>query len=129
MSLLTMLRMTVVAGCVLLAGQAWAGEPEAQPPKTDKEKVNYAIGVQLVGNFKKQGIEIDLERVIQGMRDAQAGGKLLLNDHELRTAISSYYKTVRQSQSKAMSKAAEQKKAPGPGDTAPAGEGSAGHAH
>ena len=128
MSILTMLRIAVVAGCALFAVPAWAGEPQAQPLTTDKDKVNYAIGVQLVGNFKKQGIEIDLDRVIQGMKDAQAGGKLLLNDHELRTAISTYYKTVRQNQSKAASRAAEQKKAlsSGPGTTAPAAAGSAG---
>jgi len=66
--------------------------------KTQKDQVNYAIGVQLIGNFKKQGIDIDLDLVIKGMQDAHAGKELLMPDGELRRALMIYQDEVRRSQ-------------------------------
>lgn len=63
---------------------------------TQRDKVNYAIGVNLIGNFKQQGVDIDLDVVMQGMRDAAAGGKLLLSEDELRQAITQYQTKIRQ---------------------------------
>lgn len=86
----------VVLGLVLLATQVFAGETPGL--KTQKEKVNYAIGVNMIGNLKLQGIEIDLDLVIKGMKDAYSGGKLLLTDEELHKAISVYQTAARQKQ-------------------------------
>ena len=41
--------------------------------KTERDKVNYAIGVNLIGNIKRQGVEIDLDLVMKGMKDAYFG--------------------------------------------------------
>lgn len=79
--------------------------------KTQKEQVNYAIGVSLVGNFKKQGVDIDLNMVMKGMQDAAAGGKLLMSDRELGRSLKLYYGEVRQRQAEIMAaKAVENKK-------------------
>ena len=66
--------------------------------KTQKDQVNYAIGVNLIGNFKKQGIDIDLNLVIKGMQDAFSGEKQLMSDVEIRKAIIQYQTEVRQMQ-------------------------------
>lgn len=58
--------------------------------KSEDDKVFYAIGVQLIGNFKRQGIDIDLDMVTQGMRDALSGKPLPLDDSELRKLIMTY---------------------------------------
>lgn len=58
--------------------------------KTETEKIYYAIGVQLIGNFKRQGIDIDLEMVTRGMRDALSGKPLPLDDGEMRKLIMTY---------------------------------------
>lgn len=63
---------------------------------TQRDKVNYAIGVNLIGNLNQQGVDIDLDVVMQGMKDAAAGGKLLLSEEELRTAITQYQTSIRQ---------------------------------
>jgi len=104
------LLMTIL-GFGLLAGQAYAGE---QPDlKTDKEKVNYAIGVNIIGNIKQQGVEIDLDLVMKGMKDAYSGGKLPLSDEDLRIAIDRYQTAVRQKRSQMTAKAAEDNKKEG----------------
>lgn len=75
--------------------------------KNQQDRINYAIGVNLIGNFKHQGIEIDLNYVIKGMQDALSGGILLLTDTELRKATMQYQTEVRQRQAKARIAAAE----------------------
>jgi FKBP-type peptidyl-prolyl cis-trans isomerase FklB len=102
-----------------LAGLAWvvpaagillaAGRVSAEPPpvlKTPKDKTNYAIGVNLISNFRQQGVDIDLDLVVQGMRDAAAGGKYLLSDEEIRIGIQRFQVEVRQKRSLAMANAA-----------------------
>ncbi|MFH0822636.1 MAG: FKBP-type peptidyl-prolyl cis-trans isomerase [Pseudomonadota bacterium] len=98
-------------------GQSGSAAPsESGQPlelKTQQDKVNYAIGVNLIGNFKQQGIEIDLDLVIKGMQDALSGGKLLLSNEEIRKSISLYQTEVRQEQAKARVAAAEGNKKEG----------------
>jgi hypothetical protein len=92
------IRWIVVPIIMLLAVTAFAQDTQAL--KIRKDKVNYAIGVNMVNNIKHQGIDIDLDLVIQGMKDAHSGGKLLLTDDELRKSISQYYDAMRQKQLK-----------------------------
>ena len=44
--------------------------------KTQKDKQSYATGVELFRNFKNQGADLDLDLVMKGLKDAQAGDKL-----------------------------------------------------
>lgn len=77
-----------VTGIVFMALQVQAEEP--QPLKTQKDKVSYGIGVDMVRNFKKQGIEADLDQVIKGMRDSASGAKLLISDAEMKKNLADY---------------------------------------
>jgi UDP-GlcNAc:undecaprenyl-phosphate/decaprenyl-phosphate GlcNAc-1-phosphate transferase len=81
--------------------------------KTQQDRINYAIGVNLIGNFKQQGIDIDLDFVIKGMQDAFLGRKSPMTDEELRTCINTYQTEVRQKQSKARAMATESNKKEG----------------
>lgn len=83
-----------LAGLVLLAVPASAKDTTVL--KTEKEKVNYAIGVNIINVLKQQGVEIDLDLVLQGMKDAHGSGKTLLSDEELRKAVEQYHVAVRQ---------------------------------
>ncbi len=75
---------------------------------TPKERISYAIGVNLIGNLKQQEVDVDLELVLKGMRDASAGGALLMSDEELRKYISIYQHDVRRKTAKTRAGAAEQ---------------------
>lgn len=81
--------------------------------KTQKDQMSYAIGVNLTGNFKKQGVDVDLDMVIKGMQDAFAGNKLLLSDVEFGRAIKQYQMEVRQKQAKILTITAEENKKTG----------------
>lgn len=64
-------KLMVIMGVLLLASQAIPEETTVL--KTQQDKVNYAIGVNMIGNFKQQGIDIDLDLVTKGMKDALSG--------------------------------------------------------
>ncbi len=83
--------------------------------KTQKDQVNYAIGVYLIGNLKRQGVDIDLNLVIKGMQDAFSDGKLLMPDAELRKALTIYQAEVRRMQTKIRTLTAEENRKEGEG--------------
>jgi len=78
----------VALGVFLIAAQSSAEETSIL--KTQKDMESYAIGVDLARNFKRQGIGIDLDIVIRGMKDVMAGNKLLLNEEVLKTSLNVY---------------------------------------
>ncbi len=69
--------------------------------KTQKDKVSYALGMDLGNQFKKQLVDIDPNLLIQGFRDALAGGKLLLTEEEARAAIGELQKEMMAKQAEA----------------------------
>ena len=81
-----------VTGLMFMALQVQAEEP--QPLKTQKDKISYGIGVDMVRNFKKQGIEVDLDLVIKGMRDGSSGAKLLMSDADMKKTLSDYQREL-----------------------------------
>ena len=82
-----------VLGFVLLSSQVSAEDPQVF--KSEKEKMSYGIGVQVMRNFKQQGVEVDIDLIIKGMRDALSGGKLLMTDEELRKTMISVQNELR----------------------------------
>ena len=84
-----------VLGVVLLAAQC---SQEPKDLKTEKDKVNYGIGVSVAKNFKQQGLDIDLDRVVQGMRDVLSDKKLLMSEDELRTTMTAFQEDLRRKQ-------------------------------
>jgi len=63
-----------------------AGQAEKQKVvllKTELDKVSYVIGVQLGQNFKNQEIEVKIEPMMQGLKDAMADKKLALSEDEM----------------------------------------------
>jgi FKBP-type peptidyl-prolyl cis-trans isomerase FklB len=81
-----------VVGMALLAVTATA---EETPFKTQKERLSYGIGVDVARNFSRLGMDIDVESLTKGVRDALAGGKLLMTEEEVRTARRHYQAEVK----------------------------------
>lgn len=98
-----------ILGLGLLACQVTA--KESRPPETPKEKASYAMGVAVAKNIQRQGVEIDRDVLVRGLRDALAGGKLLLGEEELRAALSGAAAEAKQRQLEAASARADRKAA------------------
>ena len=102
------------------SGQAPAGQaPAAKAPapasafKTQKEKLSYAIGMEMGKGVKSQGLDVDPAIMTQGLNDAISGGKSLMSEDELRQVISSLQQEIRQKQMQAQEAAAAENKAKG----------------
>jgi len=66
--------------------------------KTQKEKVSYSIGVSVAKSFKPQGIEVDAETLVKGLRDELSGVKLLMTEDEIRATMSKFQAELSQKQ-------------------------------
>lgn len=62
--------------------------------KNVRERASYSFGMMIGGNLKKQGVDVDVNLFIQGLRDATAGGKLQLTDEQANEAIQAFEKDV-----------------------------------
>lgn len=89
-----------------------AAEEHSELP-SQRDKVNYALGVNILNTFKQQGADVDLDTVFRGMRDADAGGKLLLSDAELRQTLAEYQRLLMQRRVTASKQQAESNKGEG----------------
>jgi FKBP-type peptidyl-prolyl cis-trans isomerase FklB len=67
--------------------------PAADPApalKDQKDKVSYSIGMDIGRNIKRQNLELNVDALSAGIRDAIAGGKTALTDDEAREVMNAY---------------------------------------
>ena len=60
--------------------------------KDEKEKVSYAIGMNVGNNLKRGGYEIDVEVLAAAIRDIMAGTEPKMNEAQAREALNGYKK-------------------------------------
>lgn len=92
--------------CTILAAALVALPVVAQQKpalETVEQKGSYAIGADIAANFKRQGVEVDVQALVAGFADASAG-KARMTDAELRAATTAFREVV-------MAKVAEKSKA------------------
>ena len=77
---------TILAGCFTATGLHAA---DTNAFKSDKEKVGYAVGVNLGTTWKRQDIDLDFDQLLKGLKDATAG-QPLLNEQEVREVLNKF---------------------------------------
>ena len=75
----------VAMGVFLIA--AWASAQELPGYKNRRDMESYAMGVEFMRNLKRQGVDFNFDILMKGMRDAEAGGKLLMTEAEIGTSL------------------------------------------
>ena len=80
---------TAITSALLSTG-ARAADP-APALKDEMDKISYSIGVNIGtsvrGQTQQQGLDVKPDLVAAGLRDALSGGKTLLTEDEVRTAL------------------------------------------
>jgi FKBP-type peptidyl-prolyl cis-trans isomerase len=87
------LRWMAVLACGLWTAQGSAQEANAL--KTELDKRSYAIGADLARNLMRQGVQVETEKLLNGMGDVLAGRKLLMTDDEVRDTLRSFQVEVK----------------------------------
>ncbi len=90
-----------------------AKKPSVLTLKTDKDKVSYAIGMNIGTSLHKQSADIDPAIFAQGFKDAFAAGKTLLTEEEVRAALTQFQNDLRKAQVEKMQKLGEENKKAG----------------
>ncbi|MBN1384407.1 MAG: FKBP-type peptidyl-prolyl cis-trans isomerase [Elusimicrobia bacterium] len=86
---------------------------EKKSLETKKDKTSYSLGWQIGGNLKEQGIDIDVDVMLRGFKDAVAGSQPLLTDSEMRNVMMSLQNELNEKQRKARNEAIEKNKKEG----------------
>jgi len=79
---------------VMMLLPALAAAQDAPALKTEKEKLSYAMGMDLGAQLKTRGVDIDPSIFGRGLADALAGGKTLLTDAEAKAVIAELQKAM-----------------------------------
>lgn len=94
-----------------LAAAGFAGEEPAL--KSLKDKVSYAIGLNIGKNMKRDQVDIDPDLIARGLRDALADAKPLLTDEQVQEAMVAFQKEMQAKQADARKTAGEKAKKEG----------------
>jgi FKBP-type peptidyl-prolyl cis-trans isomerase FklB len=98
---------------VIVALPAMAMAQDAQALKTEKDKLSYAMGMDLGGQLKSRSVEIDPAVFVEGLKAALSGSKTLLTDDEAKIIISDLQKAMVVKQAAAAKVVGEKNKAEG----------------
>lgn len=85
-------------GVAFLASTAWA--EEAGVPKSREEKAGYAMGVEMAKSIKQQGVAIEVEALVRGIRDALTDRQPLMTQDEINKAMAAVRNEARHKRSK-----------------------------
>jgi len=101
---------------IFAVGTAWVAmgvdaTPKDKPP-VSKEKVSYAIGVNIGNNFKRQDVEVDFDQLLRGMKDAVAGSPAV-TEAEIRETLTQFQQEMATKQQEKRRQLGEKNKADG----------------
>ena len=98
---------------VMMALPALATAQEAPALTTEKDRLSYAMGMDLGGQLKTRSVDIDPAVFARGLKDALSGGKTALTEEEAKTVISELQKVMVVRQAAAAKVSGEKNKAEG----------------
>lgn len=90
-----------------------SSSPSSSALSTPKDKLSYALGMSMGKNLHRDDIDIDPNVLLKGMKDAMAGGPLLMTDQEAQAAIMELQNGLRQKQEAKMQQEGEANKKEG----------------
>ena len=81
--------------------------------KTDKDKLSYALGMDIGGSMKSQSIDIDPDTFAKGIKDVVEGNKALLTNEEFQATMQKFQQEMMAKQADQSKIIAEKNKAEG----------------
>jgi FKBP-type peptidyl-prolyl cis-trans isomerase FklB len=66
--------------------------------KTAKDKQSYAIGLNIGKTMRRDSVNVDLSVLTRGIKDALAGGKVLMTDEEIKATLSALSTDLKKTQ-------------------------------
>ena len=92
----------------LLTTIAAVAQNTAPELKTDKDKLSYALGMNVGENFRKQGLDLDPAVFAKAFAESFNTEKTAMSDEDMRTVLMAAAQNIRQKQAAAQAEKAEQ---------------------
>jgi FKBP-type peptidyl-prolyl cis-trans isomerase FklB len=88
--------------CLLVAGGCTAQDQKSKVTelKTLNDRASYGIGLNIGHDFKAQHVDINPDLLAQGIRDAMAGGKVLMTSEETQKTMVEFQTEMKAAQEK-----------------------------
>ncbi len=99
--------------CIMMLAGTPACAGEKDELKTQKDKLSYAIGMDMGGSLKRNAIDVDVDALMKGIKDSLAGGKMLLTEQEQKEILVAFQKEFQAKQQEKMKAQAEKNKKEG----------------
>jgi FKBP-type peptidyl-prolyl cis-trans isomerase FklB len=80
---------------------------------SEKARESYALGVYFGQGWKKSDMDIDIDLLVRGIKESQAGGPLLLTQQQVTDTLNDLRKTVAMNRQKAQMEEAQKNQAEG----------------
>jgi FKBP-type peptidyl-prolyl cis-trans isomerase FklB len=90
------LRLPLLVSLCFVAASASLSAEESAALSNDKAKTSYAIGLQTAKNLKKDGVDIDMAKIVEGLKDGFSGDRQLLSDKETKQLMQALMNDSRQ---------------------------------
>ncbi|HAG49807.1 MAG: hypothetical protein A2X87_01960 [Deltaproteobacteria bacterium GWC2_42_51] len=100
-----------LVGIALVACQTSADDKTVL--KNEKDKISYSIGINIGTNFKNQSIDVDVDALVKGIKDAISGNKTLLSEKEVQETLTAFQNDMRTKQAERAKAMAEKNKKEG----------------
>lgn len=101
-----------------VAATAGAGQTPGEVTAADLEspagRASYAIGVNVGANLKRDGLEVDLDALVQGLRDGLGGSEPKLSEADMREAITTMQRESHERRQAMLQEQAETNRVEGP---------------
>lgn len=89
-----------------------AAEPKVELKDT-KDKISYSIGVNIGSSLKKENFDLNVDLVLKGLKEALAGGTLLMTEQEMQDTLMTFQKEIMDKQKEQAKVAGEKNKKEG----------------
>jgi FKBP-type peptidyl-prolyl cis-trans isomerase FklB len=105
-------RVVILSLCMaLVVSPAFAKEKTEL--KTKKEKTSYAIGMNMADSMKTNAVDVDIDALVQGIRDSLTGKKTLMTENEAHETITALQKDLQTKMREKLKAQAEKNKKEG----------------
>jgi len=92
----------------LLTTIAALAQDAAPELKTDKDKLSYALGMNLGENFRKQGLDVDPAILVKAFAEAFNTGKTAMSEEDMKTVLTAAAANIRKKQAAEQAEKGEQ---------------------
>jgi FKBP-type peptidyl-prolyl cis-trans isomerase FklB len=102
----------VIIMCMALAASPVVAAEKLEL-KTQKDKVSYAIGLDIGTGLKKNEVDVDPDILVKAIKDTMAGNKPLMTEEEVKTTMTDFQKDLQAKQQERMKTQSDKNKKEG----------------